>query len=118
VEAVLFGALAVLAAPACGSSDNDDDDERTVAEALRAYFDDAGLGYAGDCATTTVDEDVGRHCTILRDDRGRSRVYAAGPTFSELDRWLLLEEGDDGWSVVADASAGTLDEPLDPPWEP
>jgi hypothetical protein len=91
-------------------------DERTVEEAIAAHFLAADLDYAGDCDETNLEEDIGKHCSKLEDDRGTTRIYAAGPTFSEFDRWLLLEKGPEGWTVVDEASAGTLDDPQPPPW--
>jgi len=73
------------------------------------------LDYAGDCGTTTA-EDVGKYCTVLHEDRGATRIYAGGPTFSEFDAWLLVRHDSTGWNVVDSADTGTLDDPKPPPW--
>jgi hypothetical protein len=88
----------------------------SVEEALATFVFADGMPYAGDCATTDLEEDVGAWCTILDEDRGTTRIYGAGPTFSEYTTWLLLEEGPDGWAVIDSASAGNLDNPLEAPW--
>ena len=90
--------------------------QHTVEEAIGAYLRTSGLDYAGDCGGTTLSQDVGKHCSVLHEDRGVTRVYATGPTFSEFDTWLLLQQRADGWAVADTASAGSLDKPNPPPW--
>jgi hypothetical protein len=125
--------LGVVLLAACGSGEDDSSSESsstttsvastttlpsapTAEEAIAAHLTAAGVEYAGDCAGTNLDEDVGKQCSRLEDDRGSRRIYATGPTFSEFDAWLLLERGPEGWSVIDEASAGTLDDPQAPPW--
>jgi hypothetical protein len=87
----------------------------SVEEALGA-FDLGGLPYAGDCAATTLEEDQGAWCSALSEDRGTTRIYGAGPTFSEYVVWLLLVEGPGGWRVDDSATTGTMDDPQPAPW--
>jgi hypothetical protein len=87
----------------------------TVEQALGA-FDFGGLPYAGDCASATLEEDQGAWCSTLSEDRGTTRIYGAGPTFSEYVTWLLLGEGPAGWVVQDSASTGTMDAPQPAPW--
>lgn len=87
----------------------------TVEAALGA-FDLGGMPYAGDCATTTLEEDQGAWCSTLSEDRGATRIYTAGPTFSEYVVWLLLVEGPGGWRVEDSATTGTMDDPQPAPW--
>ncbi len=88
----------------------------TVEQALARFAFGEGMPYAGDCVATSLDEDVGAWCSTLFEDRGSTRVYGAGPTFSEYTTWLLLVEGRDGWAVEDVASAGTMDDPEPAPW--
>lgn len=88
----------------------------TVEEALAGFAFGAGMPYAGDCAATTLEEDTGKWCSTLSEDRGSTRIYGAGPTFSEYTTWLLLTEGPAGWTVEDSASAGTMDDPQEAPW--
>jgi hypothetical protein len=87
----------------------------TVEAALGA-FDFDGMPYAGDCAATTLEEDQGAWCSTLSEDRGTTRIYGAGPTFSEYVVWLLLVEGPGGWGVEDSATTGTMDAPQPAPW--
>ena len=126
--AIGLGIAVVVGAAACGSSSRSalpstttrstttTPAQATVEEAIGAYVRSVGHDYAGDCATTTLEQDVGKHCSTLHEDRGTSRIYATGPTFSEFDTWLLLQLQGGRWSVVDSASAGTLDRPLPPAW--
>lgn len=88
----------------------------TVEEALAAFDFGGGAPYAGDCEATVLEEDAGAWCTTLEEDRGTTRIYGAGPTFSEYTTWLLLEQGPGGWAVVDTASQGELGDLQPPPW--
>lgn len=59
-----------------------------------------GYIYAGDCATTTIEDDLGKHCSSLCEDLGDRQVYKIGPTFSEYTTWLLLERSGGVWRVT------------------
>jgi len=83
-------------------------------EAIAVFLEQYGEQYAGDCATTNVETDVGKYCSTLWEDRGDSAVYAIGLTFSEYDTWLLLELVDGDW-VVSDW-AEVVAEDMAPPW--
>ena len=83
-------------------------------EALEAF--DFGVPYAGDCASTNLDRDVNKWCSKLHDDRGTSKIYAGGPTFSEFTLWLLLEHGAAGWRVANTADVDDPENPTPPPW--
>lgn len=72
-----------------------------------------GYAYAGDCATTRVESDVGKYCSSLYESQGGRRIYRVGPTFSEYTTWLLLEQSSGAWRVMATAKdVGTAP----PPW--
>ncbi len=62
-----------------------------------------GHRYAGDCAGTTLEDDVDKYCSTVCSDRGDRKVYAVGPTFSEYTTWLLVQRREGGWFVVATA---------------
>jgi len=83
-------------------------------KAIAAFVEGYGEQYAGDCATTNVETDVGKYCSTLWEDRGDSAVYVIGLTFSEYDTWLLLELVDGDW-VVTDW-AEVVAEDMVPPW--
>ena len=70
--------------------------------------------YAGDCSSTSVEEDVGKVCSSFYGGSGSQFVYAVGLTFSEFGDWVLVEQQDDeSWLVVDSAPVG---EALEPPW--
>jgi hypothetical protein len=81
--------------------------------AIAAWMSRHGHRYAGDCAGTTLEEDVYKYCSTRYADRGDQQVYAIGPTFSEYTTWLLVERREGGWSVVAAAKLRGTDPP---PW--
>lgn len=85
----------------------------TPAEAIGIWMDDEGYTYAGECATTDLETDIGKYCSSLCEDRGDERIYKIGPTFSEYTTWLLLEKSDAKWRVV-DTAPDTGTAP--PPW--
>lgn len=87
-------------------------------EAIAAFFADQGLGYAGDCNFVDLDRDVGSYCSSLWEDQFDTRIYTAGPAFSEPDTWMLvarLGAGDD-WTLVDFAVLDPYAEDLGPPW--
>lgn len=88
------------------------------AQAIKAYLEYYGLEYAGDCAHTDPETDVGSYCFNLWEDRGDQLIYVLGLAFSEPDFWLLLafQEESGGWVAldVADFVPGPQD--TVPPW--
>jgi hypothetical protein len=84
----------------------------TADEAIAGYV--APGEYAGDCSTTTVEEDVGKVCSSFYGGSGPQLVYLVGTTFSEFGEWLLLEQQADGtWLVTDTRPAGT---DMESPW--
>ena len=84
----------------------------TPEEAIAAWV--APREYAGDCSTTTVEEDVGKVCSSFFEGSGSQLVYTVGLTFSEFGEWLLLErQGDETWLAVDSAPVGGV---LESPW--
>jgi hypothetical protein len=69
------------------------------ADAITSYMAEEGEEYAGDCADTTVEEDTGKICTTLQEEKDGRQAYLAGPTFSEFNTWLFVERADGRWSV-------------------
>jgi hypothetical protein len=129
VVAVLLALLSAEVVAGCGSSDRLSQPSsnstastattvlgRTAEEAIAAYLRSSGHEYAGDCGDTNLTDDAGKYCSVMHEDRGATRIYETGPTFSEFDTWLLLQQHADGWSVVDSAVAGTPDAPKPPPW--
>ncbi len=82
--------------------------------AIAAIVEQSGEQYAGDCAITDIDTDVGKYCSSLWEDRGDSAVYALGLAFSEYGVWLLLEPVDGDWTVTD--RADMVEEEIVPPW--
>lgn len=71
-----------------------------------------GFIYAGSCEDTTIEDDIGKYCSSLCEDRGNQQIHKIGPTFSEYTTWLLLQQSGDGWSVVDTAKdTGTAPAP-------
>ena len=66
--------------------------QRTAEETIAAYLRSSGHEYAGDCRDTNLTEDAGKYCSVMHEDRGATRIYETGPTFSEFDTWLLLQQ--------------------------
>jgi len=72
-----------------------------------------GYRYAGECAETTIEDDIGKFCSTRCIDRVNQKIYGVGRTFSEYTTWLLVERRAGGWLVVATARhEGTTP----PPW--
>lgn len=84
----------------------------TAEEAITGYV--APSEYAGDCSTTTVDEDVGKVCSSFYGGSGSQLVYLVGITFSEFGEWLLLEQQADGTWLIVDTSPVGMD--MVSPW--
>jgi hypothetical protein len=85
----------------------------TPTAAIAAWMGKKGFRYAGECATTTLEKDIGKYCSSLCEDKGARRIYRIGPTFSEYTQWLLLERSGGTWRVIAAAKdTGTAP----PPW--
>lgn len=84
----------------------------TPAEAIGVWMDDQGHTYAGDCAATTIEDDIGKYCSSLCKASADEAIYKIGPTFSEYTTWLLLERSDATWRVVDTApDTGTAPAP-------
>jgi len=74
----------------------------TPEDAIADYLQDKGYEYAGDCAGTDLDTDVGKWCSGSDGGMGSPRTYFIGPTFSEGAEQLTLTQGSDGkWRVTA-----------------
>ena len=86
--------------------------EPTPAQAIKVWMERKGYVYAGECATTTVEDDLGKYCSSLCEDRGSSQIHKIGPTFSEYTTWLLLARTEGTWRVVDSAKdTGTAPAP-------
>jgi hypothetical protein len=84
----------------------------TAEEAIAGYV--APSEYAGDCSTTTVEEDVGKVCSSFYGGSGSQLVYLVGVTFSEFGEWLLLEQQADGTWRITDTRPAGMD--MESPW--
>jgi hypothetical protein len=72
-------------------------------QAVRAAVEADGAVYAGACAATRSPEDVGKICATFIDERGDTRAYLTGRTFSEYGMWLFVQGGPTGWTVIGSA---------------
>ena len=98
--------------PGASTSTTSESGAATPAEAIEVWMDGEGLAYAGECATTTIEDDLGKYCSSLCEDRGESQIHKVGPTFSEYTTWLLLERSGGTWSVTDTAEdTGTAPAP-------
>jgi S1-C subfamily serine protease len=91
----------------------------TPEDAIAAFLYGYGVEYVGDCSYANPATDAGRYCSTAFDDRGRTVIYLAGPTFSEYDTWFLAQQYADGSWGVADFVDVTYDLSGDlalPPW--
>lgn len=86
--------------------------EPTPAAAIEAWMEGQGFVYAGECASTTIEDDVGKHCSSLCEDLGDRQVHKEGMTFSEYTTWLLVERQNGTWRVTDTADdTGTAPAP-------
>jgi len=72
-------------------------------DAIRTWVaENRNVDYVGDCADAQEGIDVGKLCSTLVGERGRSRAYVIGPTFSEYTATMLLENVEGaGWTVIS-----------------
>jgi hypothetical protein len=91
---------------------------QSLEQALRGSAESGGSAYAGDCSHTRSPNDLGKTCTKLYEERGSVRAYLVGQTFSEFRRWIFVENGEDGWVVIATAPMDTRASPIVVPWPP
>jgi hypothetical protein len=59
------------------------------------------VDFVGDCSNAREGLDVGKLCSAQIGKRGTRYAYALGPTFSESTALAILNEGDEGWTVVS-----------------
>jgi hypothetical protein len=101
--------------PSVGPTPPPPADERvaTPQDAVALWVIAQGAQYAGDCAATSLDTDVGKVCSSQYSAAGADVVYIVGPTFSEFTTYLLVSEEASGW-YVADTAPAEMGVP--PPW--
>jgi hypothetical protein len=92
-----------------GGGDGDRTPEPTATPPLPAAEDviatwireNRSVDYVGDCEDAQQGVDVGKLCSTLVGQRGRTRAYHLGPTFSEYTTEMLIEESaDQGWVII------------------
>ncbi len=86
----------------------------TPEDAIDAFL---GVPYIGDCEWANLETDVGYYCSFLWEDRIDTLVYAAGPTFSEPDTWLVLAPPDAGGDWMVIDWADFVPEEAGPSWQ-
>ncbi|MEX2268852.1 MAG: hypothetical protein WEA75_09220 [Acidimicrobiia bacterium] len=128
---VLIAALVIVLLAACGGTDGDKHTKKkrsatttttlaaatttttttttpavgfaTPEDAIRAYVEAQGNQYAGDCAGTDLETDVGKWCSAVRANDGTNATYGIGPAFAEFAEELTLVNGPGGWTVTSSA---------------
>ena len=106
------GALLSLVLVACtggsGGGDTSPTPEPTAAagsgpaELALAQYVQTSLGkpYLEDCSKADAQRDVGKICSTFRGERGNTRAYVLGGTFSEGIQWAFVEQRGGQWNVV------------------
>lgn len=79
----------------------------TPEDAILRYLAAHGHSYIGTCAKTSIPADIGRYCSILRQDNGVTRNYLVGPVASEGDIFVVARRSQ-GWQVVFVSSTPPL----------
>jgi hypothetical protein len=70
--------------------------------ALAAYVQTTlQKGFVADCTKTDVTNDKDKICATMLGERNGQRAYKLGPTFSEPTQWVILEQRNGAWAVVA-----------------
>lgn len=88
----------------------DDDAEWTSQEdAITKWMSGNGMTYAGPCEQVTADQ-ANQYCSAVVEDRGTEVVLMIGPTFTEYEQYLLLEQTESGWLVTQVADLPPHDE--------
>jgi hypothetical protein len=85
----------------------------TADEALAAWFASRGLEYAGPCEQATVDDDTGKYCSRVVEDRETAILVMVGPTFAEFTEYVLIQRTDQGWIVARVAEVPAVGEDSD-----
>lgn len=73
----------------------------TAEEAVQTAVEQTGALYAGDCSATRSPDDAGKMCSKFVEERGATRAYLIGRTFSEFSLWLFVQQSDAGWRATA-----------------
>lgn len=111
--AALFGALFLAALPGVTAAQSPADTGSggggiqaypTPEDVIWRAVEAAGFAYAGDCAATVSPRDIGRTCSSFVAERGDTRAYLTGRTFSEFRSWVFVRRFSDGWRLAGVAS--------------
>ena len=86
--------------------------EETIAEYAALNFPD--FIYFGACELTVLFDDVGKLCSLYREERDGVLAYLFGLTFAGSSLYVFVEWVGDGWLVIA--SDATDFEHGDIPW--
>jgi hypothetical protein len=88
----------------------------TAEGAVAAFVQTQGAAYAGPCEQTRSPQDIGKVCSRLIEERGQTRAYLIGRTFSEFSTWVFIRPTSNGWTVVTAAPLDFHDTTGAVPW--
>lgn len=74
-----------------------DPTQELMAVVEQYVVDTAGQTYAGNCDTTTVEEDAGSYCSAVVSETAEQAVVDIGPAFSEFTERLTFGLVEGGW---------------------
>jgi hypothetical protein len=112
VTAVIAGLGPIVARTALALQDA----HATPEAAVRRFVEAGGMVYVGDCAATRSPEDRGKVCSWFVAERGVTRAYLTGRTFSEYRQWVFVRRLDTGWVIAGDAPLDFFHVEVQIPW--
>lgn len=72
----------------------------SIEDAIEAYLALENIEYAGECATTDYETDIGKYCSTVTENNGDTATAIIGPTYSEYVATLTLTRTGGGWAVT------------------
>jgi hypothetical protein len=73
--------------------------------ALASYLSAQGHEYANDCSAANPATDVGKWCSLVRDDGADQKVYGVGPVAAEVVTIVTVQRNGSGWVVTSTEAA-------------
>jgi len=72
----------------------------TPTAALAAYLTSQGHDYADDCSSANPSTDVGKWCSLVRDDGADQKIYGVGPVAAEVVTIVTVQRSGSTWAVT------------------